>query len=332
MHPLVQFFLVAAALAAGPAAAARGDEGMWLFNNPPKKELQQRYDFAPPDDWYAHLQRASVRFNSGGSGSFVSADGLVLTNHHVGADALQKLSTPEKNYVADGFYARTRAEELKCPDLELNVLMSIEDVTARVNAAVRPGSSLAEAEKARRAVMNTIEQESIEEDRPAQRRGHALSRRPVPPLSLQEVHRRAAGLRPRAGHRLLRRRSGQLRVSPLRPGHLLLPRLRERQAGQDRALPEVEPQGGVSDGELVFVSGHPGRTDRLDTVAHLEFLRDTRFPFIAQPDPPPRGAAVRPTASGATRTPARPEDELFEHPEQRARPRLGGWPACRTRP
>ncbi len=218
------FFLVVAALAAGPATAA-ADEGMWLFSNPPKKELQQRYNFAPPDDWYVHLQRASVRVNSGGSGEFVSSSGLVLTNHHIGIDSLEKLSTPEKNYVADGFYARTPAEELKCPDVELNVLMSVEDVTERVNAAVRPGSSMAEAEKARRAVMNTIEHGIHEEDRPAERRGHALSWRHVPALPLQEVYRRAAGLCPRGGHRQFRRRSRQLRISPLRPGHLLLPRL-----------------------------------------------------------------------------------------------------------
>ena len=151
--------LVAAALAAG-AATASGDEGMWLFSNPPKKELHDRYDFAPPDDWYSHLQRASVRFNVGGSGEFVSSTGLVMTNHHIGLDALHKLSTPEKDYVADGFYARTPAEEIKCPDIELNVLMSTEDVTERVNAAVHAGSSMADAEKARRAAMNTIEQES----------------------------------------------------------------------------------------------------------------------------------------------------------------------------
>jgi len=89
------FFLVAAALAAGPAAAA-ADEGMWLFSNPPKKELQQRYNFAPPDDWYVHLQRASVRVNSGGSGEFVSSTGLMLTNHHIGFDALEKLSTRKR--------------------------------------------------------------------------------------------------------------------------------------------------------------------------------------------------------------------------------------------
>ena len=144
------------------AAAVRGDEGMWLFSTPPKRELQRRYNFQAPDSWYAHLQRSSVRFNSGGSGAFVSSDGLVLTNHHIGIDSLQKLSTANKDLVAAGFYARTRSGELKCPDMELDVLESIEDVTARVNAAVLPGASLADAEQARRAVMNTIEQESFE--------------------------------------------------------------------------------------------------------------------------------------------------------------------------
>ena len=143
-------------------AAAQGDEGMWLFNNPPRKELKDRYNFQPDEAWYKHLQRSSVRLNSGGSGEFVSSNGLVLTNHHVGVDAIQKLSTKEKDYVTNGFYARTRGEELKCPDLEINMLVSIEDVTERVKAAVHPGSSMAKAERARRAAMNTIEQESFE--------------------------------------------------------------------------------------------------------------------------------------------------------------------------
>ena len=81
---------------------APADEGMWLFNNPPRQLLKERYDFAPGDDWYVHLQRSSVRFNSGGSGSFVSADGLVMTNHHVGADCLQKLSTKERDLIETG--------------------------------------------------------------------------------------------------------------------------------------------------------------------------------------------------------------------------------------
>src|SRR5262249_54134921 len=119
-------------------AATRDDEGMWLYTNPPRKSLEEKYNFKPTDQWLEHLQKSSVRFNSGGSGSFVSADGLVMTNHHVGLDCMQKLSTKEKDYVKDGFYAKSRDQEVKAVDLELNVLMSIEDVTERVNAAIKP--------------------------------------------------------------------------------------------------------------------------------------------------------------------------------------------------
>src|SRR5215213_8415284 len=141
---------------------APADEGMWLFTNPPKKQLKERYGFEPSEAWLKNLQSSAVRFNSGGSGSFVSAEGLVITNHHVGADALQKLSTPDRDLVAKGFRAKTRDEEIKCVDLELNVLISTEDVTSRVNAAVKPHMSQADAQKARRAVMNTIEKESLD--------------------------------------------------------------------------------------------------------------------------------------------------------------------------
>src|SRR5438552_7550032 len=106
---------------------AKADEGMWLFNNPPRKILKEKYQFDATDKWLEHVQKSAVRFNSGGSGSFVSADGLTMTNHHVGADQLQKMSTKEKNYLKDGFQAKTLADEVKCTDLELNVLMSIED-------------------------------------------------------------------------------------------------------------------------------------------------------------------------------------------------------------
>src|SRR5690349_2806045 len=86
-----------------------GDEGMWLFNQPPREILRERHQFDATDAWLEHLQKSSVRLSSGGSGSFVSADGLLISNHHVGADALQKVSTREKNYLRDGFYARTPA-------------------------------------------------------------------------------------------------------------------------------------------------------------------------------------------------------------------------------
>ena len=130
---------------------ALADEGMWPFNNVPKAQIKQKYAFDVTDAWLNKVQLASVRFNSGGSGSFVSADGLVLTNHHIASDVLQKISTPEKDYVKEGFYARTRDREVKAPDLELNQLVSIEDVTDRVTSAVKPGMSPAEVNAARRA-------------------------------------------------------------------------------------------------------------------------------------------------------------------------------------
>src|SRR5882762_8542366 len=99
----------------------QADEGMWLLNNPPRQLLKDKYQFELTDDFLTHAQLASVRFTNGGSGGFVSADGLIVTNHHIGADSLQKLSPKDKDYLNDGFYARTHAEELKCPDLELNV-------------------------------------------------------------------------------------------------------------------------------------------------------------------------------------------------------------------
>src|SRR5215470_6299330 len=99
------------------------DEGMWTFNNVPKNEIKRRYGFEVSDAWLKKVQLASVRFNNGGSGSFVSPDGLVLTNHHIAADTLQKLSTAGKDYMKDGFYAPTRDREARAPDLELNVLI-----------------------------------------------------------------------------------------------------------------------------------------------------------------------------------------------------------------
>src|SRR2546428_12383826 len=139
---------------------ALADEGMWTFNNVPRAEIKKKYGFDVTDEWLKKLQKASVRFNSGGSGSFVSPNGLVITNHHVGADTLQKLSSAEHNYLRDGFYAKTQADEQRALDLELNVLDSIEDVTARVNEAGKPGTNATAALAARRAVIAQIEKES----------------------------------------------------------------------------------------------------------------------------------------------------------------------------
>ena len=179
-------------LMAGVAAA---DEGMWLFNVPPTAKVKAAYGFDLTKAWLDHTQLSSVRFNNGGSGSFVSADGLTFTNHHVGAACIQQLSTGGKDYMKTGYSAKSRAEEAKCPDLELNVLQSIEDVTPKVNAALeaehvrgRPGPGAARRHVRHRAAMRHRHQAAL-------RRGDALFRGHVPPLPLQEIHRRAPGFR-----------------------------------------------------------------------------------------------------------------------------------------
>jgi len=259
------------------SATALGDEGMWLFNNPPKKILKEKYGFQPDQAWFEHLQRSSVRFNSGGSGSFVSSNGLVLTNHHVGADDLQKLSSKDKNYLANGFYAKTQDQEVKCVDLELNVLTSIEDVTERVDAAVPRHGTLAESEKARRAVMNTIEQESTDKT--------GLRSDVVTLYNGGQYHL----------YRYKKYTDVRLVFAPEEdaaffggdPDNFEYPRydldicfFRVYENGKPAKIEHYlqwAPQG-AADGELVFVSGHPGKTDRLDTVAHLDYIRDLSLP------------------------------------------------------
>src|SRR5713226_250930 len=253
--------------------AAMADEGMWLFNRPPRDLLRQRYNFDPSQAWLDHLQKASVRFNNGGSGSFVSSDGLILTNHHVGLDCLQKLSSAARDYVATGFHAKTRAEEVKCVDLELNVLMSIEDVTQRVKAAVTPEMKSADAQRARRAVMNTIEKESLDKT--------GLRSDVVTLYQGGEFH--LYRFRKYTDVRLVFAPEVAIAFFGGDPDNFEYPRydldICIFRVWDDDKPAKIEhylqwSPAGCKDGELTFVSGHPGRTDRLNTVAHLEYLRD----------------------------------------------------------
>ena len=150
---------------AGFNGNADADEGMWLFNDLPVKHLQEKHGFTPTPEWSEHIMKSSVRFNVGGSASFISSNGLVLTNHHVGSDTLFKLSNDENDYYNDGFLAKSIDEELKAPDLELNQLINIVDVTAKVNAAVTDGLSAADAAKARRAAIADIEKVATDESK-----------------------------------------------------------------------------------------------------------------------------------------------------------------------
>src|SRR3954471_19553066 len=119
------------------ALAARADEGMWTFDNFPSKKVQQKYGFAPNPQWLQEAQLASVRLAGGCSGSFVSPDGLVMTNHHCAHSCIEQLSTKDKDFVALGFYALAQENEVKCPEIELNQLVQITDVTAQIQGATK---------------------------------------------------------------------------------------------------------------------------------------------------------------------------------------------------
>jgi hypothetical protein len=140
----------------------RADEGMWTFDNPPLRQWKERYNFEPTAEWLERARLASVRLNDGGSGGFVSPDGLFVTNQHVAGGQLQKLSTKENDITKNGFYARTRAEELKASDLECNVLVSFENVTDRVQSAVKAGATDKQANEQRKAVIAEVERDSTQ--------------------------------------------------------------------------------------------------------------------------------------------------------------------------
>src|SRR5436305_8019861 len=116
------------------ASLASGDEGMWTFDNFPKDKVQAKYGFSPSDDWLHEAMLSSARIAGGCSASFVSESGLVMTNHHCAHSCIQQLSTKERDYVQTGFYAKSDADEVKCPEIEINQLAEIGDVTQRIRA------------------------------------------------------------------------------------------------------------------------------------------------------------------------------------------------------
>ncbi len=270
---------LAVLFAFGTVLAASPDEGMWTFDNPPIKLLMEKYGFKPTQEWLDHVRLASVRFMDGGSGSFVSPDGLVMTNHHVAVGQLQKISTPEKNYVATGFYAPTYADELKSSDLEVNVLVSMKDVTARVNAAVKKGMSDQDALKAKEAVIAKIEKESKDK---TGLRSNVISL----------YHGGEYWL-----YRYKKYTDVRLVFAPERQAayyggdfdNFTYPRY-DLDVAFFRVYENGKPiksdnyfkwnKEGASENELVFVSGNPGSTDRLFTYAQLEYQRDFYYPMV----------------------------------------------------
>ena len=257
----------------------KGDEGMYLFNDLPRRMLQKRYGFNPTEAWADHLRLSSVRFNSGGSGSFISSNGLVLTNHHVASDTLHKLSTPERNLIDDGYLAKSLAQELKAPDLELNQLVSIEDVSARVEAAVDDSLAAEDAAKQRRAILATIEKESLE--------ATGLRSDVVTLFGGARYH--LYRYKKYTDVRLVWAPETKAAFFGGDADNFEYPRynldatiMRVYEDGKPAQLDNFlrwsdQP---LTSGELVFVSGNPGRTQRIFTVAALEYLRDDRIPYL----------------------------------------------------
>jgi len=268
---LIVFVLAAPTLSA--------DEGMWLFNHPPRESIKKAYAFDLSDAFLEHLRLGSVRFNNGGSGSFVSPEGLLFTNHHIGADCIQKLSSAQHDYMANGFYAATPAGEKPCPDLEINVLLGIEDVTARVGAGIDAQAPAAEAGRLRRGNMSAIEKEC------AGRTG--LRCDVVTLFSGGQYH--LYQYKKYTDVRLVFAPEADVAAFGGDPDNFTFPRycldfsfFRAYENGQP-AKPERYlrwSREGVKEGELTFVSGHPGATGRLLTTVQLEFSRDESYPLV----------------------------------------------------
>ena len=254
------------------------DDGMWTFDNPPTKQLQEHYNFTPTQAWLDHIRLSSVRFNDGGSGSFVSPNGLVLTNHHVALGQLQKMSSKEKDYVADGFYAKTQAEEIKCADLELNVLVSMENVSARVQAVSRPAMTNKETYDAQKEEIAKITKESLEK----------TGLRSDVVAFYQGNEHWLYRYKKYTDVRLVMAPEQQIAYFGGDPDNFTYPRYDIdmtlfRVYENDKPVQPTDflkwNSKGAQDGELVFVSGHPGSTNRLQTIAQLEYLRDYSYPL-----------------------------------------------------
>jgi hypothetical protein len=261
------------------STTASADEGMWLYNEAPKDKIKAKYGFELTQQWLDHVRLSSVRFNNGGSGSFVSADGLTFTNHHVGAACVQQLSSEGHDYIKTGFYAKTQAEEARCPNLELNELVGIEDVTDKVNAGVESKMSAADVGQAQRAAMSQIEKDCSTS---------TGLRCDVVTFYSGQVYN-LYKYKKYTDVRLVFAPEFDAAFFGGDPDNFTYPRydlditfFRVYEGGHPAHLDNYLrwSRTGVKDNDLIFVSGHPGNTSRQQTLAQLEFTRDVNYPSV----------------------------------------------------
>ena len=268
-------------LAALATTGLWADEGIWLFDQFPKARVLRTYGVTLPGPLLDRIRHSSVRLNNGGSGSFVSRDGLIFTNHHVASECIQQLSSKAHDYMKDGFYAPTQAEEKPCPDLEVNVLLKSEDVTAKVKAASGDGKDEAATSRLVRAQMALIEKACADS---------TGNRCDIVTLYSGEIfhlyqYKKYTDLR------LVFAPENAVAMFGGDPDNFTYPRycldisfLRAYENGKPARIEHFLPwsPAGARKGELSLVSGHPGSTGRLATVSELEFDRDVAYPFVIE--------------------------------------------------
>jgi len=318
---ITRLTLLAGALVSGAVAA---DEGMWTYHNPPLAQLKAKHGFEPTQEWLDKVRLASVRFMDGGSGSFVSPDGLMITNHHVGLPCIQNVSSAENDFVKTGFYAATREKETACPGYEVNVLASMENVTERVQGAVKAEMSDAAAREARKAATAAIENECA-----------ARTRLRCNVVSLyQGGEYQLYQYRKYTDVRLVFAPEQSMAFFGGDPDNFTFPRhdldicLMRAYEGGKPVVPASYLRWtakGVSNGDLVLVSGHPGSTSRLETMARLEYLRDKALPFRLE-TLERRLAALHAYADLGEEQKRRALDEIFGY--ENSQKALGGYYAA----
>ena len=252
------------------------DEGMWLLNEFPSERLARRHGFGPDQAWLDEVRLSSVRLARGCSGSFVSPQGLVMTNHHCAVRCIQQLSTKDRDYIEQGFEAKTAGEEKRCPEMEVNQLVEISDVTERVSRAVE-GMPEAKANVARKAALSRIEKECTTGD---DIRCDVVSLFDGGKFHLYKYRRYQDVRLVFAPEKAIAFFGGD-------PDNFNFPRydldvtfVRVYDGGQPAQTEHYFQwsERGAEKGELTFVSGHPGRTSRMLTVAQLEYMRDYALP------------------------------------------------------